>query len=252
MSNITFDFSGKVVLVIGGTSGIGLATVELFAGAGARVMMAGIDEEQGNQVLSELIGDIAFLVVDVRDETAIEMLIRATVERWGRIDIAINNAGIEGPFGPVETLSAQDCQRIMDINLKGVWHGMKYQILHMHTQGGGIIVNTGSSAGLRAISNVAMYSASKHAIAGLTKAAAVEQGRCGIRINAVAPGPVRTGLLDRMVGGHIALDDIANMVPMGRIAHSSEVATAIAWLASDGASFVTGHVLAVDGGLTVA
>ncbi|KAF1311045.1 hypothetical protein BLX42_10640 [Pseudomonas sp. SG-MS2] len=252
MSNLKFDFADKTVLVIGGTSGIGLATADLFASSGAQVMVAGPDEDQGREIVAKFSGSVAFHAVDVRDESAVKLLIQAMTECWGRIDIAINNAGIEGPFGPVEALSDEDCQRIIDINLKGIWHGMKYQILQMLSQGGGVIVNTGSSASLRAISNVAMYSASKHAIAGLTKASAVEHGRNNIRINAIAPGPVRTGLLERMVGGHIQLDEIANMVPMGRIAESSEIASAIAWLASDSASFVTGHILAVDGGLTVA
>lgn len=252
MSYVAYDFSNKVVLVIGGTSGIGLVCAAMFVKSGASVMVAGPDEVQGLAVLKELDGEVFFHPVDVRDEGAVQALVQAVVERWGRLDIAINNAGIEGPFGPVEVLEGGDFQRILDVNLKGIWHGMKHQILQMKRQGGGVIVNTASSASLRAIPQVSVYSASKHAIAGLTKAAAIEQAKQGVRINAVAPGPVRTGLLERMVGGHMGLDDIASLVPMGRIADPAEAASAILWLASDGASFVTGHVLAVDGGLTVA
>lgn len=252
MSAISYDFSDKTVLLVGGTSGIGLAAAKLFTEAGASVTIAGPDQKQGQEVAAGLAGHVQFCLLDVRDEAGVSRVVQNVVERHGRLDIAVNNAGVEGPFGAVEEMSGEDYQRVLDINLKGIWHGMKYQIRQMRAQGGGVIVNTGSSASLCAIPQVAVYSASKHALAGLTKAAALEQARNNIRINAVAPGPVRTGLLDRMVGGHISLDDIADRVPMGRIADPREVATAIAWLVSDGASFVTGHILSIDGGMTVA
>lgn len=250
-----FDFSGKTVLIVGGTSGIGRAGAALFARAGANVVIAGPDPEEGRVAEAKLVrdtrGEVLFIKADVTSETEMQALVDNTVARFGRIHVAVNNAGIEGKFGPVHELESQDFDRIIAVNLKGIWLGMKYQIRHMLEHGGGAIVNTSSSAGVAAIPMVAVYTASKHGVVGMTKSAALELARSNIRVNAIAPGPVKTDLLDRMVAGKIPLSDIAAQVPMGRISDPEEIAEAMLWLASDAASFVTGHTLVLDGGMTV-
>lgn len=250
------EFTGKVALVVGGTTGIGASVVNGFVANGCNVAFAGLEREEGNSLEQRINagngGRALFVQTDVRDEAAVEELIAKTANRFGRIHYSVNNAGFEGPYGPLQEVCEADFDRVIDINLKGVWLGMKHQIRHMLLHGGGAIVNTSSSAGVVSIPQVAIYSASKHAIIGLSKAAALEQARSGIRVNVVAPGPVRTGLLSRMVEGHIDLESIANLVPMGRISNPQEIASAILWLCSDAASFVTGHTLLVDGGLTIA
>lgn len=253
-SNAALDFSGKTALVIGGTTGIGAATARLFAAAGARVVIAGLGPEQGAQVAEACTtdgGEAFFIETDVREAAQVQAAVAAAAARYGRIHIAVNNAGIEGRFGPVQDATVEDFDQVIGVNLRGIWLGMKYEIPHMLAQGGGAIVNTSSSAGLTAIANVALYTASKHAVVGLTKASALELARSGIRVNAVAPGPVDTGLLHRMIAGKIDVSVIAESVPMGRISSAVETAQAILWLCSDAASYVTGHTLAVDGGLTV-
>jgi NAD(P)-dependent dehydrogenase (short-subunit alcohol dehydrogenase family) len=250
---VTFDFTGKAALVIGGTSGIGWATARAFARAGAKVAVCGLAPDPAPEFERELreagAPDAMFLPLDVRSAPAVECAVAAVVDRFGSFQIAVNNAGIEGPFGSLETLEPDDFDQLVSVNLRGVWCGMKYEILHM-TGRGGVIVNTSSTAGVKSIPNVSVYSATKHGIIGLTKGAALEQAANGIRVNAVAPGPVETGLLSRMVAGHIALDDIAKAVPLGRISSPDEIAGAILWLASDAAAFVTGETLVIDGGMT--
>ncbi len=250
------SFSGKSALVVGGTTGIGAAVVSAFTEQGGRVVFAGLDCQEARELAQTINaqwpGAAVFVPVDVRREADAIALVRVAAERFGRIDYSLNNAGVEGPFGPLQEVTEEDFDRIMGVNLKGVWLGLKHQIRHMLEHGAGSIVNTASSAGIVSIPQVAIYSASKHAIVGLTKAAALEQARSGLRVNAVAPGPVRTGLLQRMVAGHIELDQIAASVPMGRISEPAEIAQAVLWLWSDASSYVTGQVLVVDGGVTIA
>lgn len=248
------DFLGKTVMIVGGTSGIGLACARLFAERGAQVAIAGHDAVEGHIAQTTLLesGIEAFFVkADVTREADMKDLIKQVTARFGRIHVAVNNAGIEGRFAPLHELAIEEFDRIIAVNLRGVWLGMKYQIRHMLEKGGGSIVNTSSSAGVTAIPNVAAYTASKHGIIGLTRSAALEQATVPIRINSVAPGPVRTALLERMVAGQMPLDSIAAQVPMQRISEPEESARAIVWLASEEASFVTGQTLSVDGGLTV-
>lgn len=248
------DFTGRTVLLIGGTTGIGEAAALGFAAAGANLVIGGLGATAGAAVAAACSarGVVAeFLETDVRDEAQVAAIVRHTVERFGRIDAAVNNAGVEGRFGPVQDATADDFDQILGVNLRGIWLGMKYQIPQMLAQGRGAIVNTSSSAGVTGIANVALYTASKHAVVGLTKASALELAPVGIRVNAVAPGPVNTGLLHRMIAGKIDVSVIAGSVPMGRVSEPREAAAAILWLASDAASYVTGHTLVVDGGLTV-
>ncbi len=249
------DLAGKTALVMGATSGIGRAAALAFAAAGANVVIVGLGAVEGRQVESEATASGApgalFIEADVTRMAEVEAAVNRAVERFGRIHVAVNNAGVEGRFGPVHDATEEDFDRIIGVNLKGIWHGLKFQIPHMLAHGGGAIVNTSSSAGLTGIANIALYTASKHAVVGLTKATALELAKSNIRVNAVAPGPVNTGLLHRMIAGQIDVATIAASVPMGRVSEPEETARAIVWLCSDAASFVTGHTLVVDGGLTV-
>ena len=250
----TDRFDGRTALVIGGTTGIGRATAVCFARAGANVVIAGLGAADGRQTESDVQAAGAqalFIEADVTREADVRQLLSRAVERFGRIHAAVNNAGIEGRFGPVQDATSDDFDRIIGVNLKGVWLGMKYQVPHMLENGGGAIVNTSSSAGITGIPMVALYTASKHGVVGLTKASALELATSNIRVNAVAPGPVNTGLLHRMIEGKIDSSVIASQVPMRRISEPEETARAIVWLCSDAASYVTGHTLVVDGGLTV-
>jgi NAD(P)-dependent dehydrogenase (short-subunit alcohol dehydrogenase family) len=250
------EFTNKTALVVGGTTGIGESVVRQFMANGCNVVFAGIEDEIGAALQQSLQqnnrGRALFVRADVRVESQVERLTQIAEEHFGRVHFACNNAGYEGPFGPVQDASEADFDRIIGTNLKGVWLGMKYQIKHMLRHGGGSIVNTSSSAGIVSIPQIGIYSASKHGIIGLSKAAALEQARAGIRVNVIAPGPVRTGLLSRMVEGKVELDAIAGSVPMGRISEPSEISQAVLWLCSEAASYVTGHTLVLDGGVTVA
>jgi len=245
---------GQTAFVVGATAGIGRAAAVAFAEAGANVVIVGLGSADGRDVESDVRSkDVEgmFIEADVTRTTEMATAFARGEERFGRVHMAVNNAGIEGRFGPVQDATDDDFDRIIGVNLKGIWHGMKYQIPHMLAHGGGAIVNTASSAGVTGIANIAIYTASKHGVVGLTKAAALELGKSNIRVNCVAPGPVDTGLLHRMVAGQIDISVIAASVPMGRVAQPIEAAQAILWLCSDAASFVTGHTLVVDGGLTV-
>lgn len=252
-SDVTFNFAGKAALIIGGTSGIGWATARAFAKAGAKVAVCGLAPSPVPAFEHELREDGApdalFLPLDVRSAPDVERAVAAVADRFGGFQIAFNNAGIEGRFGMLETLEPEDFDQLVSVNLRGVWCGMRYEIPLMQERGG-VIINTASTAGVQAIAGVSAYSATKHGIIGLTRGAALEQAAKGIRVNAVAPGPVATGLLSRMVAGQIPLDVIAQSVPMKRISEPEEIADAILWLASDAAAYVTGETLVIDGGLT--
>ena len=250
------SFSGRSALVIGATSGIGRATAIAFAKAGANVTLAGLGQEQGEDVVNQIraLGggvDALFVEAHVTRGAEIEKVVADAEARFGRIHAAVNNAGIECAYGPVYERTIEEFDQIIAVNLRGVFLGLRHIIPHMLKNGGGAIVNTASQAGLTGLANVAIYTASKHGVVGLTKSVALELARSNVRVNAVAPGPIDTGLLHRMVDGKVPLDAIAESVPMGRIAHPDEVAEAILWLCSDAASYVTGHTLAVDGGMTV-
>ncbi len=247
----SLSFAGKTALIIGGTTGIGRATAMCFAEAGANVVVAGLGAADGAETERAVRAagrEALFIEADVTRESDVAGIVARAVEKFGRIEAAVNNAGIEGRFGPVHEATVEDFDRIIGVNLKGVWLGMKYEIPHMLANGGGAIVNTSSSAGVTGIPNVALYTASKHGVVGLTKAAALELAESKIRVNAVAPGPVDTGLLHRMIEGKIPVSAIAAQVPMKRVSAPEETARAILWLCSDAASFVTGHTLVVDGG----
>ena len=245
------DFRGCNSLVIGATTGIGRATALAFADAGANVAFAGLGEAQGREVEAEIKKrgrEVLFAEVDVRREAEVSGFIKRVIDRFGRIHVAVNNAGFEGRFGKVEDMTEELFDKIINTNLKGMWLGLKYEIPHMKAKGGGAIVNMASNAGVGGIRNIAIYSASKHGVVGLTKTVALEVADANIRVNAIAPGAVETGLLHRMVDGHVPVAAIAENTPMKRISQPEEIARSILYLASDAASYVTGHVLVIDGG----
>jgi NAD(P)-dependent dehydrogenase (short-subunit alcohol dehydrogenase family) len=249
---MTTELEGKVGLVTGGTSGIGRDTAVLFAKAGAKVVVSGRREPEGEETI-ELIGaaggDGLFVRADVSKASDVETLIQKAVERFGRLDIAFNNAGIEGVWVPIVRQSEEDWDRTIDINLKGVWLCLKYEIRQMLLQGGGgAIVNMASVVGLIGAAGAAAYSASKHGVMGLTKAAALETARNGIRINAVCPAAVETTMAERLYNAPAVHKYVLSCHPVGRFGRPAEIAEAVVWMCSDRASFMTGQSLVIDGG----
>jgi NAD(P)-dependent dehydrogenase (short-subunit alcohol dehydrogenase family) len=246
--------AGKIALVTGGASGIGRATALTFAREGAKLVIADRHAEGGQQtvhMIRENGGDATFVQMDVSRATEVEAMIRTTVETYGRLDCAHNNAGVGSrPRAPLHECSEDTWDRVLDINLKGVWLCMKYEIIQMLTQGSGTIVNTASIMGLvGSWSGSGAYNASKHGVVGLTKTAALEYAKAGIRVNAVCPGYIRTPLLESTLTGQPEMEaQIVARHPIGRMGGAEEIAEAVVWLCSDAASFVTGHMLTVDGG----
>ena len=245
---------GKVVLITGGSSGIGKASALAFGGEGARVAIADVAVEGAEETV-EMIkgggGEAIFVRTDVSNGADVQNMVHKTVEVYGRLDCAFNNAGIGGKlFTKTADCSEENWDQVIGINLKGVWLCMKYEIGQMLKQGGGVIVNTSSGAGLVGAKFAgAAYCASKHGILGLTKTAALEYARNGIRVNAVCPATIRTPMGDDLLKGDPNREaQIADSLPIGRWGTSEEVAEAVVWLCSEAASFVTGHALPVDGG----
>jgi NAD(P)-dependent dehydrogenase (short-subunit alcohol dehydrogenase family) len=249
MNNKTF--SGKVALVTGGTSGIGKTTAIEFARAGAKVVLTGRREKEGAQAVAEITklgGDAGFVRADVARDADVKGMVDFTVDKFGRLDIAFNNAGVEW-MGPLDQATEAEYRRVFDINVWGVLNSMRHEITVMLKTGGGAIVNTSSVAGHVGMGQVSIYTASKHAVEGLTKALALEFAKQNIRINAVAPGAIATEMFDRFAGKHSeVLDSLSSLIPVGRIGASEEIAAAVLYLCSDNAKFTTGTSLVVDGG----
>lgn len=248
------SFAGKTILVTGGAGGIGRATALAFGRAGANVVVSDITSEGGAETAQLIVqagGAATFVQTDVTRAAEVEALVEQVVAIYGRLDCAFNNAGIEEESGPLAGCEVDLFDRVMNVNVKGAWLCMKYEIRQMLKQGGGAIVNTASVAGLVGAPLQSAYAASKHAVVGLTKSAAAEYGKAGIRINSVCPGVIRTSMMDRAIEREPRREkSIQKIHPIGRIGEADEIASAVLWLCSDGASFVTGHQLAVDGGLT--
>jgi NAD(P)-dependent dehydrogenase (short-subunit alcohol dehydrogenase family) len=243
--------SAPVVLITGGLTGIGHAAAIAFAKAGNRVVVSGRRLDAGEAVAGELraLGaDAEFIPADVRKEDDVRRLVDRTVERFGRLDAAVNNAGTEGKPGPVIEQTADSYAATFDTNVLGTLLSMKHELRVMTAQGAGSIVNISSTYGHEGAKGASIYAGSKHAVEGMTKSAALEAAGSGVRVNAVAPGPTDTGMLDRFTGTAERKAALQSGVPLGRIGRPEEIARAIVFLASDAASFVTGQIVAVDGG----
>src|SRR5262245_42364028 len=241
-------FEGKVVLVTGGTSGIGKTTAIEFARAGAKVVLTGRREKEGAEVVREikkLGGEAAFFRADIAKDADVKAMVDFTIDKYGKLDVAFNNAGVEWK-GPLEQATEREYRRVFDTNVWGVLNSMRHEIPAMLKNGGGAIVNTSSVAGHAGLAGVSVYIASKHAVAGLTKAVALEFAKQNIRINAVAPGPIATEMWDRFAGD--AGDQVISLVPAARVGEAEEIAAAVLYLASDSAKYTTGTSLVVDGG----
>jgi NAD(P)-dependent dehydrogenase (short-subunit alcohol dehydrogenase family) len=248
------EFTGKVALITGGNAGIGRATAIEFAQHGAKVVITGRREKEGHEVIAEikaLGGEAIFAKTDVSKESDVKAMIERTLETFGRLDCAFNNAGIEETLTPLSNQTEETYDQIMDINVKGVWLSLKHEIPAMLKTSGGAIVNSSSIAGLVGFAMAPVYVASKHAVIGLTKSIALEYAKQNVRVNAVAPGSIET----RMLRDFASAPEVRQMLeaghPMGRIGQPKEVASTVIWLCSGGASFVTGQTLAIDGGYTV-
>jgi NAD(P)-dependent dehydrogenase (short-subunit alcohol dehydrogenase family) len=239
----------KVVLITGVSGGIGRATALEFVRRGARVVLGGRNDEAGHKLVAELGDRSLFRKVDVTIEADSRALVALAVKKFGRLDVAVNNAALEAR-GKIDTFDEATYTRVFDTNVKGMFFAMKAQVEAMRRTGGGSIVNLSSTGGSRAMAGMSIYVASKHAVEGLSKAAALDLASDNIRVNVVAPGPTLTPMLDRVTDGHP--ERLAQRVPLGRAGSPEELARAIAWIASDEASFVNGAVLPVNGGISAA
>lgn len=255
---MTSFFNDKVVLVTGGASGIGRATALAFAAQGAKVMVADVDVTGGEetcQLISTRNGQAQFVQTDVSQNAQVEAMLQSTLAAYGKLDIACNNAGIEGQMVPTADYEEAMFRKVIDINLTGVWLCMKYEIPAILAQGGGAIVNVSSVAGVIGAATASAYTAAKHGVIGLTRSAALEYAAAGLRINAICPAYIETPMVmeRHMNAGH---DEkiyrrFSKAHPIGRMGKPEEVADGILWLASPQSSFVTGHALVLDGGMTI-
>jgi NAD(P)-dependent dehydrogenase (short-subunit alcohol dehydrogenase family) len=244
----------KVALVTGGTSGIGRATAIAFGAAGAKVVFSDIRSTEGEKtatLIRDTGAECLFVKSDVSSEADVQALVQKVIATYGKLDCAFNNAGIDLAVKPLHEQSLEDFDKIMSVNARGLFLCMKYEIQQMLTQGSGAIVNNSSTNGLVALRGISPYVASKHAVMGLTRSAALDYAKQGIRINAVNPGPIATDLIARCADQMgITFDDLAAMVPMNRVGQPKEIAQAVVFLCSDAASYITGQPLTIDGGYT--
>ena len=249
------ELQNKVALITGGTTGIGRDTAILFAKEGAKVVFSGRREVEGNETLNLVRaegGDALFVKSDASKSADLESLVQKTVEKFGRLDVAFNNAGIEGRWAPLVDQTEEDWDQVHNINLKGVWLSMKYEIRQMLKQGGGgTVVNMSSVAGLIGAADAGVYIASKHGVLGLTKSAAMEYAAHGIRVNAVCPAVIETPMAERAFADPIVNKKMLSLHPLGRFGKPMEVAQAVLWLCSERSSFSTGQCVGVDGGLLI-
>ena len=244
------DLKDKVVVVTGGAFGIGKETALAFAARGAKVVIADwVEDLSGVEKIKSMGTEAIFVRCDVSNINDVLNLFTQTIKAFGRLDYAVNNAGIEGQNAVIHDCSVENWDKTININLKGIWLCMKHEIPLMRIHGKGCIVNVASIAGLVGFPGLPAYVASKHAVLGLTKTAALENAKDGIRVNAVCPGVIKTAMIDRVTGKDKVVEkQYEDMEPVGRMGQPEEVAEAILWLCSDASSFVTGHALAVDGG----
>lgn len=242
-------FNGKVAFVTGAASGIGRATAVAFAAEGARVAILDRTEDalrETADAVRNVGGEVLVIVCDVSKPEQVEAAVARTVETFDRLDVAFNNAGVENKAAPVAEIELDEWDRILDINLRGTFVCMKHELAQMVRQGSGVVINTSSGAGVRGVADGAAYAASKHAIIGLTKSAALDYAKSNIRVNAILPGNIETPMMDRFTGGDI--QKAIDLEPVGRLGKPEEIADAVLWMSADLGAFVTGASISVDGG----